>query len=129
MNKLLATLLCLLSFNAFSFDDEQCLEIYRSSLDNIVQVSESFNKGLIPKEAFIAEVVKTSTDVTAIRSVCYFVESPSNKKCVARLKSAYDKQRAQINLVSVAFGNQTKVRILKVDHLINNVGNLVHGCF
>lgn len=121
--KLLLSVCFLLTASLSYGKDGKCVKIYHEGLKDLELATKEFNNRYISKEEFVFKVSKISTEVSAVRSVCHFIEDPETKSCVKSLKERYKKLRNKISLPAIIVENQTEVSTTALGELYDEYKN------
>lgn len=89
--------------------NQECIEVYRDGYLDLRDLINGYNDKSIEKGKFVASVTANSTDVRALRTACWFVESPNAKECVDSYKKLYNGLRDRVRLRAVLAGNQETI--------------------
>jgi len=90
--------------------ERTCLNRYRDATLSLVDSTRSFNEGGSSAPQYIAEFGMIESTIGATRLMCA-MEPESIKECVRLYKKQYHKIRDNIDLIEIANGNQTRVKI------------------
>lgn len=107
--------------------NQSCRQAYNTAYEDLRNAVYNFEIDYINNIEFATIVTAISTGVTTARAVCSLIEDPGNKKCVELYQNRYNKLRDKINVGSLLFNQQKKVKWSVVEDIGSEFSNLFYS--